>query len=72
MTMETEFSSPMLDETLRLLRHRPTALTYRQIAADTGLPIHWLHLLGKSNGVSDPGVRRVETLYRYLSQQVAA
>lgn len=61
--------SPMLDETLSLLRTRPPSLTYRRIAHDTGLPIHWLHLLGKANGVSDPGVRRVDTLHRYLLQK---
>jgi len=72
MNAETEIRSEMLDETLALLRDRPSDLSYRRIAEETGLGIWWLQMLARTNGTNDPGVKRVETLHRYLVGQKAA
>ncbi len=57
----------MLDKTLKLVRERPRTLTYDQIASDTGLKVSWLEAFAGGR-IPDPGVRKVETLFAYLSK----
>jgi len=72
MTTQSDIRSDLLDETLALLRARPAGLSYGRIANETGLTIHWLQMLARKDGISDPGVRRIETLHRFLAGQVTA
>jgi len=52
--------------TVTMLRNRPAPLTLRKISADTGLGEQWLSMLLRTPDV-DPGVKKTQTLYEYLS-----
>jgi len=58
----------MYEETLNLLKN--TSLPIPRIAADTGLKLRWLYNV-KSGVYDDPGVTKIETLYRYLLNAAA-
>jgi hypothetical protein len=60
--------SDLLELTRELLINRQRNCTYRKIQRDTGLSEYWLALFANSRE-HDPGVRKVETLYRYLTGQ---
>ena len=57
----------LLDTTLQLLKSRPRSVTYDQIAAGTGLGKPWLEALAAGR-IPDPGVRKIETLYAFLTK----
>lgn len=56
----------LLKTTLHLYRERPRTKTLDIIARDTGLAREWLINFG-GEASHDPGVRKVETLYVYLT-----
>lgn len=56
----------LLIKTQELLKNRPRTLTLEQVAVDTGLSIEWLGPFGREK-IDDPSVRKVVTLYEYLS-----
>lgn len=58
--------SELLNETLQLLAD--TDLPVAKIADDLGVSRRWLYEL-KSGDFVDPGVRKIETLNRYLREQ---
>ena len=60
--MET---NTLLETTLALLRERGK---YREVAAATGLGYEWIAKLAQ-NRISDPGVNKIETLYRFLTEE---
>lgn len=58
--------SDLLEVTRKLLKNRPRTLTHQQINHDTRLSISWLNSFAHGREI-DPGVRKVETLYCYLT-----
>jgi hypothetical protein len=52
--------------TVTMLRNRPAPLTLRQISEETGLGEQWLSMILRKPDV-DPGVKKTQTLYEYLS-----
>lgn len=58
--------SRLNDYTLHLLKNRPRHITYAHIAEQTGLGRDWLQEYSRSR-FDSPGVKQVETLYRYLT-----
>jgi hypothetical protein len=60
------YSSKLRDETLKLLRARNRQQTFSAIAVNTKLPIRWIAEFSQGK-TDDPGVCKVETLYRYLA-----
>jgi hypothetical protein len=57
----------LLERTIDLLNNRPKPLTLEQIEADNpDLPRRWLSSFA-SGKITDPSVRRVQTLYEYLT-----
>lgn len=54
------------ERTMALLRDRPENVSLRKISNDTGLGYEWLRKL-LYEGIPDPGVNKIETLYHYLS-----
>ena len=63
--MET---NTLLETTLALLRERGK---YREVAAATGLGYEWIAKLAQ-NRISDPGVNKIETLHRFLTEDAAS
>lgn len=61
--------SVLLSQTLALLDKTPATL--REVADATGLSYDWLRSL-KSGRIDDPGVSRVEALFRYLTMRAEA
>jgi len=51
-------------ETLDRLRRTEIPLT--QLSSETGLNLNWLKKI-KSGSIADPGVRKIERLYKFLS-----
>ena len=60
-------STSLLDKTLQLVRNRPRTMTYDHIASETGLKKAWLEAFAAGR-IPDPGVRKVETLFAFLSK----
>jgi hypothetical protein len=58
--------SIFLAETRRLLKERPKNITLALIAEETELTSDWLESLLYKDKI-DPGVKRIELLYNYLS-----
>jgi hypothetical protein len=58
--------SRLHDKTLYLLRNRPRTITLADIARDTRIGMSWLRKYSEGN-IPDPGARRLETLYVYLT-----
>lgn len=56
----------LYDQTLELLSQSPKTIPV--IAAETGLKQRWLYRL-LDGDFSDPGVRKIQKLHTYLSQQ---
>jgi len=54
-----------------MLANRPSTLSLRQIAEDTGLNVNWLRKF-LDDAMPDPGVNKVQTLHEYLMSRVAA
>lgn len=59
-------SPSLFAHTVTLLRNRPAPLTLRQISEETGLGEQWLSMILRKPDV-DPGVKKTQTLYEYLS-----
>lgn len=69
-TQPPEFTSELLEETFELLRNRPRHVTYAKIEKDTGISHHWINAMSRQTpAIEDPGVKRVETLNRYLKSR---
>ena len=60
--------SELLTKTKELVENRPRTVTYAVINEETGLPIQFLQDL-MANRLKDPGVRRIEILYKYFTKQ---
>jgi hypothetical protein len=58
--------SEMATKTLALLRDRPRAMLYRDIAAQTDITEGWL-LRFVGGRVPNPKINDIETLYKFLS-----
>lgn len=63
--MKREKPSPILVETLALLKKTDTALP--QIAQETGLGYEWLKKL-RAGAIPDPSINRVHKLHLYLTR----
>lgn len=59
----------LYSETLRLLREDRRSV--RAISEECGINYHWLSKFRQGH-FKDPGVRRVQRLYRFLNESVAA
>jgi len=64
--MLSPMNSEMLDQTLVLLSK--TRLSVEVIADAVGVSRRWLYDL-RSGGMKDPGVRKVEAVYKFLRDQ---
>ena len=58
--------SDLYDETMTLLQQAPK--TRREIAKGAGVGLEWLTKFAQGR-IPDPGIRRVEKLRAYLSQE---
>ena len=56
----------LLEETERLLVALPRWVTLTQVSHDTGVKLSWLSAFA-SGKISDPGIKKIQTLYNYLS-----
>ena len=56
------------EKTLRLVRE--TDIPTSKLASDTGLGLRWMHKL-IAGEFTDPGVKKIERLYNYLSAEAA-
>lgn len=65
-TGEINMHSILLERTLHLVRNRSVKITLKKISEDTGLKYDWLVRFNMGN-YDDCGVKKVETLYNYLS-----
>ena len=54
------------ERTLHLLHSRPTPMTIKLIADETGINIDWIRKFS-SGKISDPSVNTVEHLYEFLT-----
>jgi hypothetical protein len=59
-------TSILLTQTRELLRQRPKELSFKRIAGETGLNMSWISHFSVCD-YDDPGVKKVETLWRYLT-----
>ena len=62
--------SIFLETTIELLKNKSKNITYKLIEEETGLTTYWLDSLinrPQKERDFDPGVRKIETLYNYLS-----
>jgi hypothetical protein len=60
--------SKLHETTLKMLRDRPSTLSMREIAEETGLGYDWLRSLN-SGRIPSPGILKIERLYEYLSSR---
>lgn len=60
--------SRLLEQTRELLDNRPKGVTFKRIAEETQLSMSWLSHFAADN-CDDPGVIKIETLWRYLSKR---
>lgn len=58
----------LLAHTVQLLRERPRSVTLAMISQATGLKQSWLNMM-ITGYFEDPGVKKVQALYEYLSQK---
>lgn len=58
--------STLYDRTYALLRERMATTSLQTISRESDLPYYWLNKIS-IGATKDPGVRRVQKLYEYLT-----
>lgn len=61
-------NSSLYDRTLHLVKNRPVTVTFQVIADATGVKRSWIEAFA-SGRIPDPSVRKVETIYVFLSKK---
>lgn len=67
--IKPKHESVFLKRTIELLQNRPKTITYALIEEETELTKFWLDSLIQQHKKLDPGIRKIETLYNYLSDK---
>lgn len=65
-------STCLLAHTRELLQNRPRSVTLAQVAEGADVSIHWLSVVirnPKPGEDTDPGVKRVQRVYEFLTNQ---
>lgn len=58
----------MLEATRKMMADRPRRLYLKTISEETGLPFFWLQSFVRTGSPKNPGVDKVETLFKYLTK----
>jgi hypothetical protein len=62
-----KLKTELRDKTRELLKNRPISMTLLLISEATGIEESWLKVFS-SQGINEPSVNKVETLYLYLTK----